>query len=117
PPEPGFNAAIRELTQRHGAMMIFDEVMTGFRITEAGYWGASGRAEGWTPDLFTFGKVIGGGLPTAAVAGRQEIMEHLAPTGAVYHAGTLSGNPVAMAAGVATLENATAEVYETIDKN
>ncbi|WP_150460821.1 glutamate-1-semialdehyde 2,1-aminomutase [Nesterenkonia ebinurensis] len=115
PPEPGFNQLIRSLTEAHGALMIFDEVMTGFRITEAGYWGASGREEGWIPDLFTFGKVIGGGLPTAAVAGRREIMEHLAPTGPVYHAGTLSGNPVAMAAGVATLENATAEVYRHID--
>lgn len=117
PPDPGFNALIREVTRRHGALMIFDEVMTGFRITEAGYWGASGRLEGWTPDLFTFGKVIGGGLPTAAVAGRRDIMEHLAPTGPVYHAGTLSGNPVAMAAGAATLENATAEAYAMIDKN
>ena len=116
PPGEGFNAVIREITQRHGALMIFDEVMTGFRITEAGYWGASGREEGWEPDLFTFGKVIGGGLPTAALAGRREVMEHLAPTGPVYHAGTLSGNPVAMAAGVATLENATAEVYEHIDQ-
>lgn len=116
PPGEGFNAVIREVTQRHGALMIFDEVMTGFRITEAGYWGASGREEGWEPDLFTFGKVIGGGLPTAALAGRREVMEHLAPTGPVYHAGTLSGNPVAMAAGVATLENATAEVYEHIDQ-
>lgn len=116
PPGEGFNALIREITQRRGALMIFDEVMTGFRITEAGYWGASGREEGWEPDLFTFGKVIGGGLPTAALAGRREVMEHLAPTGPVYHAGTLSGNPVAMAAGVATLENATAEVYEHIDQ-
>jgi glutamate-1-semialdehyde 2,1-aminomutase len=115
-PEPGFNQLIRELTAADGALMIFDEVMTGFRITEAGYWGASGRNEGWTPDLFTFGKVIGGGLPTAALAGRREVMEHLAPTGPVYHAGTLSGNPVAMAAGVATLKNATAEVYEHIDR-
>ncbi|WP_460688677.1 glutamate-1-semialdehyde 2,1-aminomutase [Nesterenkonia suensis] len=116
PPAEGFNAFIREITAQHGALMIFDEVMTGFRITEAGYWGASGRVEGWTPDLFTFGKVIGGGLPTAAVAGRREVMEHLAPTGPVYHAGTLSGNPVAMAAGVATLEHATAEVYQHIDR-
>ncbi|TLP94406.1 glutamate-1-semialdehyde-2,1-aminomutase [Nesterenkonia salmonea] len=114
-PEPGFNQLIRDLTAAHGALMIFDEVMTGFRITEAGYWGASGRNEGWTPDLFTFGKVIGGGLPTAALAGRRDVMEHLAPTGPVYHAGTLSGNPVAMAAGVATLNNATAGVYEHID--
>ncbi len=116
PPEEGFNALIREITTRHGALMIFDEVMTGFRITDAGYWGASGREEGWEPDLFTFGKVIGGGMPTAALAGRREVMEHLAPTGPVYHAGTLSGNPVAMAAGVATLENATAEVYSHIDE-
>ena len=116
PPEEGFNAFIREITSRHGALMIFDEVMTGFRITDAGYWGASGREEGWEPDLFTFGKVIGGGLPTAALAGRREVMEHLAPTGPVYHAGTLSGNPVAMAAGVATLEYATAEVYRHIDQ-
>lgn len=115
PPQAGFNQLIRSLTESHGALMIFDEVMTGFRITEAGYWGASGREEGWTPDLFTFGKVIGGGLPTAAVAGRRVIMEHLAPTGPVYHAGTLSGNPVAMAAGVATLQHATAEVYQHID--
>lgn len=115
PPGPGFNALIRRLTEQYGALMIFDEVMTGFRITEAGYWGASGRNEGWTPDLFTFGKVIGGGLPTAALGGRREIMERLAPTGPVYHAGTLSGNPVAMAAGVATLEHATAEVYQHID--
>ncbi|GAA1450719.1 glutamate-1-semialdehyde 2,1-aminomutase [Nesterenkonia lacusekhoensis] len=116
PPEEGFNAFIREITSRHGALMIFDEVMTGFRITDAGYWGASGREEGWEPDLFTFGKVIGGGLPTAALAGRREVMEHLAPTGPVYHAGTLSGNPVAMAAGVATLEYATADVYSHIDQ-
>ncbi|GAA1156933.1 glutamate-1-semialdehyde 2,1-aminomutase [Nesterenkonia sandarakina] len=115
-PEAGFNSFIREITQRHGALMIFDEVMTGFRITESGYWGASGRVEGWEPDLFTFGKVIGGGLPAAALAGRREIMEHLAPTGPVYHAGTLSGNPVAMAAGVATLEHATAAVYTHVDE-
>ncbi|WP_146339835.1 glutamate-1-semialdehyde 2,1-aminomutase [Nesterenkonia sp. NBAIMH1] len=116
PPDEGFNAFIREVTQKHGALMIFDEVMTGFRITEAGYWGASGRVEGWAPDLFTFGKVIGGGLPTAALAGRAELMEHLAPTGPVYHAGTLSGNPVAMAAGAATLENADAAVYAHLDE-
>ncbi|GAB3847799.1 glutamate-1-semialdehyde 2,1-aminomutase [Nesterenkonia populi] len=116
PPGEGFNAFIREITQKYGALMIFDEVMTGFRITEAGYWGASGRAEGWAPDLFTFGKVIGGGLPTAALAGGAEVMEHLAPSGPVYHAGTLSGNPVAMAAGAATLENADAAVYSHIDE-
>lgn len=116
PPEEGFNAYIRELTQQYGALMIFDEVMTGFRITEAGHWGAEGRLEGWAPDLFTFGKVIGGGMPTAALAGRREVMEHLAPTGPVYHAGTLSGNPVAMAAGATTLQYATSDVYEHIDQ-
>lgn len=116
PPAEGFNALIRSLTATHGALMIFDEVMTGFRITEAGYWGASGKTQGWTPDLFTFGKVIGGGLPTAALAGRREVMEHLAPTGPVYHAGTLSGNPVAMAAGATTLELADAAVYAHIDQ-
>src|SRR5699024_3658259 len=82
-----------------------DEVLTGFRVHEAGWWGLEG---GWTPDLFTFGKVIGGGLPVAAVAGRAEVMGALAPTGPVYQAGTLSGNPVAVAGGLATLQHAVA---------
>lgn len=115
-PQDGFNLFLRQITQDHGALLIWDEVLTGFRASDTGYWGLSGRLEGWTPDLWTFGKVIGGGLPTAAVAGRAEHMDLLAPLGPVYQAGTLSGNPVAMASGLATLENATAEVYETIGR-
>ncbi|WOO98696.1 glutamate-1-semialdehyde 2,1-aminomutase [Micrococcus terreus] len=115
-PQDGFNLFLRQITQDHGALLIWDEVLTGFRASGTGYWGLSGRLEGWTPDLWTFGKVIGGGLPTAAVAGRAEHMDLLAPLGPVYQAGTLSGNPVAMASGLATLENATAEVYETIGR-
>ncbi|MDR2637899.1 MAG: glutamate-1-semialdehyde 2,1-aminomutase [Zoogloeaceae bacterium] len=99
-PRPGFLAALRESTQRHGALLIFDEVMTGFRV---GLHSAQGRF-GITPDLSTFGKVIGGGMPLAAFGGRQEIMECIAPLGPVYQAGTLSGNPVAVAAGLATLK-------------
>ncbi|NUL46324.1 glutamate-1-semialdehyde 2,1-aminomutase [Cellulosimicrobium funkei] len=113
-PDKGFNQFLRDLTERHGALLIWDEVLTGFRASEAGYWGLSGKVEGWTPDLWTFGKVIGGGMPTAVVAGRAEVMDLLAPLGPVYQAGTLSGNPVAMAAGLATLRNATEEVYGTI---
>ncbi|GAA4762293.1 glutamate-1-semialdehyde 2,1-aminomutase [Citricoccus nitrophenolicus] len=113
-PSDGFNQFLREITQRHGALLIWDEVLTGFRASEAGYWGLSGKHEGWTPDLWTFGKVIGGGMPTAAVAGRAEVMDLLAPLGPVYQAGTLSGNPVAMAAGLATLQNATGGVHDTI---
>ncbi|MCT2089625.1 glutamate-1-semialdehyde 2,1-aminomutase [Micrococcus terreus] len=115
-PEDGFNLFLRQITQDHGALLIWDEVLTGFRASDTGYWGLSGRLEGWTPDLWTFGKVIGGGLPTAAVAGRAEHMDLLAPLGPVYQAGTLSGNPVAMASGLTTLENATAEVYQTIGR-
>ena len=115
-PEDGFNLFLRQITQDHGALLIWDEVLTGVRASDTGYWGLSGRLEGWTPDLWTFGKVIGGGLPTAAVAGRAEHMDLLAPLGPVYQAGTLSGNPVAMASGLATLENATAEVYQTIGR-
>ncbi|WP_394939090.1 glutamate-1-semialdehyde 2,1-aminomutase [Psychromicrobium sp. YIM B11713] len=115
-PAAGFNAGLAEITQEHGALLILDEVLTGFRVGPAGYWGLSSAEEGgWTPDLLTFGKVIGGGLPTAALGGRADVMEYLAPLGPVYQAGTLSGNPVAMAAGVATLKAATAEVYATVD--
>ncbi|WP_113718809.1 glutamate-1-semialdehyde 2,1-aminomutase [Arthrobacter dokdonensis] len=114
-PGDGFNAGLSRITSDHGALLILDEVLTGFRVGAAGYWGLTGAAEGWTPDLFTFGKVIGGGLPTAALGGRAEVMDYLAPLGPVYQAGTLSGNPVAMAAGVATLSAATAAVYETVD--
>lgn len=118
-PGEGFNAGLSRITTAHGALLILDEVLTGFRTGPAGYWGLTGgsadSAERWTPDLFTFGKVIGGGLPTAALGGRAEVMDYLAPLGPVYQAGTLSGNPVAMAAGVATLTAATASVYETVD--
>lgn len=109
-PGEGFNAGLSRITKEHGALLILDEVLTGFRTGYAGYWGGlTGRQEGWAPDLLTFGKVIGGGLPTAALGGRADVMDYLAPVGPVYQAGTLSGNPVAMAAGVATLTNATPE--------
>ena len=118
-PGEGFNAGLSRITTAHGALLILDEVLTGFRTGPAGYWGLTGGAadgnERWTPDLFTFGKVIGGGLPTAALGGRADVMDYLAPLGPVYQAGTLSGNPVAMAAGVATLTAATAAVYATVD--
>jgi glutamate-1-semialdehyde 2,1-aminomutase len=114
-PAEGFNAFLSKTTAEHGALLILDEVLTGFRTGPGGYWGLTGRQEGWTPDLYTFGKVIGGGLPTAALGGRAEVMDHLAPIGPVYQAGTLSGNPVAMAAGIATLENATDAVYAHVD--
>lgn len=113
PPEPGFNAALAQITREEGALLIADEVLTGFRVGPAGWWGLEG---GWVPDLLTFGKVIGGGLPVAAVAGRTEVMDHLAPSGPVYQAGTLSGNPVAVAAGIQTLQLANAAVYERIDQ-
>jgi glutamate-1-semialdehyde 2,1-aminomutase len=99
-PKPGFLEALRENCSRHGAVLIFDEVMTGFRVALGG---AQARY-GIRPDLTTLGKVIGGGLPVGAVGGRREIMEKLAPLGPVYQAGTLSGNPVAVAAGLATLK-------------
>ncbi|MFJ5954911.1 glutamate-1-semialdehyde 2,1-aminomutase [Paenarthrobacter sp. NPDC092416] len=114
-PGEGFNAGLSRITQAHGALLILDEVLTGFRTGYAGYWGLTGRQEGWVPDLLTFGKVIGGGMPTAALGGRADVMDYLAPVGPVYQAGTLSGNPVAMAAGVATLTHATPEVYAYVD--
>lgn len=114
-PLPGFNKGLKDIAAAHGALLIVDEVLTGFRVGPAGYWGENGAHEGWAPDLFTFGKVIGGGMPVAALGGRAEVMNQLAPLGPVYQAGTLSGNPVAMAAGIATLQNATAEVYAHID--
>ena len=115
PPAPGFNALIAELTAAHGALFILDEVMTGFRIGPGGWWGIYGVSEGWAPDLFTFGKVIGGGYPLAAVAGRAAVLDQLAPVGPVYQAGTLSGNSAATAAGLATLELCTPEVYLGLD--
>lgn len=108
-PPPGFNELIASLCRNEGAVFILDEVLTGFRAGPAGYWGVerdaalARGAEPWVPDLVTFGKVIGGGLPVAALAGRTDLMEQLAPLGTVYQAGTLSGNPVAVASGLATL--------------
>ncbi len=100
PPEPGFLQTLREVCDQYGSVLIFDEVMTGFRV---GLNGAQGLY-GVTPDMTTLGKVIGGGMPVGAFGGKREIMEYLAPAGPVYQAGTLSGNPVAMAAGLKTLE-------------
>ncbi|MBS41752.1 MAG: glutamate-1-semialdehyde-2,1-aminomutase [Nocardioides sp.] len=112
PPEPGFNAFLSETCARHGALLVSDEVMTGFRASREGQWGLDGKHEGWVPDLMTFGKVMGGGFPAAAFGGRTDLMEQLTPTGAVYQAGTLSGNPVATTAGLATLRLATDAVYD-----
>ena len=106
PPRDGFTQHIRRVTAQHGALMISDEVMTGFRVSEAGWYGYESARDGYpdgAPDLFTFGKVMGGGFPSAAFGGRRDLMEHLAPAGPVYQAGTISGNPVASAAGLTTL--------------
>jgi glutamate-1-semialdehyde 2,1-aminomutase len=111
PPAPGFNAGLRELARRHGALLVLDEVMTGFRLSRAGWFGLEGVA----PDLMTFGKVMGGGLPAAAFGGRADVMGHLAPAGPVYQAGTLSGNPLAVTAGLTTLRHCTDEVYAHVD--
>jgi glutamate-1-semialdehyde 2,1-aminomutase len=99
-PDAGFLAGLREITNEHGALLVFDEVMTGFRIS---YGGAQAKF-GITPDLTTLGKIIGGGLPVGAYGGRKDIMEMVAPAGPMYQAGTLSGNPLAMTAGIKTLE-------------
>ena len=115
PPRPGFNAAVARIAHEHGALVILDEVLTGFRVGEGGWWGLENELSPWHPDLITFGKVVGGGLPLAAIGGSQRLMELLAPLGPVYQAGTLSGNPVAVAAGTATLRLATPEVYERLD--
>lgn len=118
-PQEGFNAFLSRVTAEHGALFIVDEVMTGFRTSPGGYWGLTGGAvdspDPWTPDLLTFGKVIGGGIPAAALGGRADVMNYLAPIGPVYQAGTLSGNPIAMAAGVATLTAASDDVYRHVD--
>ncbi|OBI41330.1 glutamate-1-semialdehyde-2,1-aminomutase [Mycobacterium kyorinense] len=113
PPAPGYNAALRAITAEHGTLLILDEVMTGFRVSRSGWYGI----DPVDADLFTFGKVMSGGLPAAAFGGRAEVMERLAPLGPVYQAGTLSGNPVAMAAGLATLRAADDSVYRTLDAN
>ncbi|HVX44055.1 MAG TPA: glutamate-1-semialdehyde 2,1-aminomutase [Mycobacteriales bacterium] len=111
PPTEGFNAALREITREHGALLILDEVMTGFRVSPAGWYGL----DPVDADLFTFGKVMGGGMPAAAFGGSAEVMAQLAPAGPVYQAGTLSGNPVAVAAGLTTLRHCTPDVYAHVD--
>ncbi|MBD8079650.1 glutamate-1-semialdehyde 2,1-aminomutase [Cellulosimicrobium arenosum] len=122
PPTEGFNEGLRRITARHGALLVLDEVLTGFRVGPGGWWGLensvlrSQGAEGFTPDLFTFGKVVGGGMPVAALGGPAAIMDRLAPLGPVYQAGTLSGNPVAVAAGLTTLRLADAAVYARVDE-
>jgi glutamate-1-semialdehyde 2,1-aminomutase len=116
PPDPGFSDTLRRVTAAHGALLISDEVMTGFRCSASGWLGLEGVPDGGPPDLFTFGKVMGGGFPTAAFGGRADIMAMLAPEGPVYQAGTLSGNPVASAAGLATLQGCTEEVYQRLDE-
>jgi len=115
PPLPGFNKLIADLCHKNGALMILDEVMTGFRISRGGWW-QSVESEGWVPDIFTFGKVIGGGYPLAALAGKAKIMDLLAPLGSVYQAGTLSGNPVATTAGLATLKLCDDSLYNKLDR-
>jgi glutamate-1-semialdehyde 2,1-aminomutase len=111
PPNPGFLEGLRSLADSSGALLIFDEVMTGFRIAPGG----AKERFGVTADLTILGKVIGGGLPAAAYGGRREIMEHIAPAGPVYQAGTLSGNPLAMAAGIATLTTLTPALHAKIE--
>jgi glutamate-1-semialdehyde 2,1-aminomutase len=112
PPAAGFNELLAALCGEYRALLIMDEVLTGFRVTRSGWYGREGVAG----DLMTFGKVMGGGLPAAAFGGRADIMERLAPAGPVYQAGTLSGNPLATAAGLATLRECTTEVYSRVDE-
>ena len=112
PPQEGFLQTLRDLCDKHGALLIFDEVMTGLRVGPQSAMGLYGIA----PDLVAFGKVIGGGLPLAAYGGRADILARLAPDGDVYQAGTLSGNPLATAAGCATLEQLTPEVYKKLEQ-
>ncbi len=110
PPLPGFLEELRAVTKRHGALLIFDEVMTGFRVA----WGGAQRLYGIRPDLTCLGKVIGGGFPVGAYGGRADLMRMLAPLGPVYQAGTLSGNPVAMAAGIAALKQLKRRSYRDL---
>lgn len=114
PPAPGFTEALRRVTAEHGALLVSDEVMTGFRCSRAGWWGHEGLD--LAPDLLTFGKVMGGGFPAAAFGGRADVMALLAPDGPVYQAGTLSGNPVATAAGLTTLRHCDDAVYARLDE-
>ncbi len=120
-PDAGFNAALSALTKENGALFIMDEVLTGFRVHAAGWWGLENSGSGsastpsYVPDLISFGKIIGGGLPLAALGGRADVMDFLAPLGPVYQAGTLSGNPVAVAAGITTLSLVDDEVYAKLD--
>ncbi len=115
-PLPGFNAALADIAHAHGALLILDEVLTGFRVHPAGFWGLQQAAgEHYLPDIITFGKVVGGGMPLAALGGRADVLDALAPVGPVYQAGTLSGNPLSVAAGLATLRLATSAVYEKVD--
>ncbi|MGW7565221.1 glutamate-1-semialdehyde 2,1-aminomutase [Streptomyces tendae] len=111
PPLPGFNQGLKDACAANGALFVSDEVMTGFRTSRAGWYGV----EGVVPDLMTFGKVMGGGFPAAAFGGRADVMAHLAPAGPVYQAGTLSGNPVATAAGLAQLRLLDDAAYETVN--
>jgi glutamate-1-semialdehyde 2,1-aminomutase len=110
PPQTGYLQKLRDLCRHHGTVLIFDEVMTGFRVARGG----AQELYGITPDLTTLGKIVGGGLPVGAFGGRADIMNCIAPAGPVYQAGTLSGNPLAMAAGLATLNHLTQEVYEDL---
>ena len=112
PPRPGFLETLREVTRENGALLIFDEVITGFRLAYGGWQTLTGIG----PDLTCLGKIIGGGLPVGAVGGNRTILEHLAPTGPVYQAGTLSGNPLAMAAGITTLDILRDASYKEIDR-
>jgi glutamate-1-semialdehyde 2,1-aminomutase len=111
PPAPGFLAGLRQVTQHDGSLLIFDEVITGFRVARGG----AQALYGVTPDLTCLGKVLGGGLPIGAYGGRRAIMEHVAPAGPVYQAGTLSGNPLAVAAGLATLHQLDDTAYRLLD--
>ena len=110
-PEPGFLEALRELTEANGALLIFDEVITGFRVARGG----AQERYGIVPDLTTLGKIVGGGMPIGAYGGRADLMAHVAPDGGVYQAGTLSGHPLSMAAGVAALDLLTPRVYELLE--
>jgi glutamate-1-semialdehyde 2,1-aminomutase len=111
PPADGFLAGLRDLTEARGALLIFDEVITGFRVAHGG---AQARY-GVRPDLTVLGKIIGGGMPVGAYGGRRDLMQHIAPLGGVYQAGTLSGHPLTMAAGIATLANLDAAAYDRLE--